>query len=1185
MAEKMFLLGFLLLGLISSSYEESLTCLKVYQEGGAPGVFQSQECPRWTLSNKDLLNPRLALSTKDSIFQKVNCQWAMLQGRRRYQEDRIVCALDFRIPFPGRTGVKESSVGIVAVFDGHNGAEASEMASKLLLEYFFVHTFFLLDGMYSIGLKNPTEKLPYKGEHDVILEVADQDKEREQHNLDLEKSKWILPRIFDEPFHQEVLKESLLRTIHDIDATFSKEAYKNNLQSGSTANVVLIADGQILVANVGDSKSLLCSETLLSPQELKGTLLKSYRRRRRNGDVSALKEYKNFKMPDSNGSTYFVVKELTKDHHPDRDDERTRVEAAGGYVEWAGVPRVNGQLAVSRTIGDVSFKSYGVISEPEVTDWRPLTSNDSYLVAASDGVFEKMTTQDVCEIVWDAHRQHNETSELFSTDMQSLAESIVNTAFERGSMDNIAAVVVPLRSTGISGTRLEDSCDPEVLIDDPYFGLQRFIHTESVATFDLAAFVNDRQILDGILIANEILDIAEREGTSGIVARIDLEKAYDHVDWHAAILEGREVQLPITYIGLRLGIGIPNAALWDIAVERIDRKLAIWKKKYLSFGGRITLIKAASSNMPVYFMSLFKIPAMVVKRIEKIQRDFLWENKEEEYIEAFVRKELPNEAIEFTCGQGIFFQLIPKFQMAQKIFFLGFFFVLISSSESSTFLMLNGRKNHQEDRITCAYDIKIPFPGKFPFELYNDRNLCSFFGIYMEGDKGQCTNQEGFERYTLKRRFDRGSFGEVWLAFQRNCSQNVDALNWMHKNKDSSVNNLRLDPYNMSSQANSSSHLCFTDPDSNDLFILKRLMAERGTASYLSGLREKHFGEVFLNASLSIEEGLMHIARYEESFFVLKCKSKTRHVESFEPPSKDIWLVFRYEGLSLANLIYKEDGAKSTGQEKDDGVKAFQILHPSTWWHWLRTTEEGKKEMRDIIWQLLMALKSCHDRNITHRDIKPGNMVLCFQDGDTGRCLRGKPREGKHYHMKMRIIDFGSAIDEYSIKNLYGSNEPSRYGQTLEYTPPEGLLNASWFQGTTAVKYDMWSVGVVMLELILGSPKVFQIRARTHPLMGLYLEGWNEGIKELAYRIRAFMEMCILIPGSLLKDHQNSRIHGKCSEEFFSNHVKSRDPLKLGFPNVWAMRLVRQLLVWHPEDRLSVDEALQHPYFLPHPQT
>lgn len=49
-----------------------------------------------------------------------------------------------------------------------------------------------------------------------------------------------------------------------------KEASRKNLDSGSTATVVLIAEGQILVANVGDSKALLCSEKFQSPGEAKG---------------------------------------------------------------------------------------------------------------------------------------------------------------------------------------------------------------------------------------------------------------------------------------------------------------------------------------------------------------------------------------------------------------------------------------------------------------------------------------------------------------------------------------------------------------------------------------------------------------------------------------------------------------------------------------------------------------------------------------------------------------------------------------------------------------------------------------------------------------------------------------------------------------------------------------------------
>lgn len=46
----------------------------------------------------------------------------------------------------------------------------------------------------------------------------------------------------------------------------------------------------------------------------------------------------------------------------------------------------------------------------------------------------------------------------------------------------------------------------------------------------------------------------------------------------------------------------------------------------------------------------------------------------------------------------------------------------------------------------------------------------------------------------------------------------------------------------------------------------------------------------------------------------------------------------------------------------------------------------------------------------------------------------------------------------------------------------------------------MWSVGVVILELILGSPHVFQISDRTRALLDKHLEGWSEHTIELAYK-------------------------------------------------------------------------------------
>ena len=82
--------------------------------------------------------------------------------------------------------------------------------------------------------------------------------------------------------------------------------------------------------------------------------------------------------------------------------------------------------------------------------------------------------------------------------------------------------------------------------------------------------------------------------------------------------------LPSSYLGLPLGA--PNKALsaWDGVEERVRRRLALWKCQYISKGGRITLIKSTMASMPIYQMSFFCILKVVARRLEKLQRDFLW---------------------------------------------------------------------------------------------------------------------------------------------------------------------------------------------------------------------------------------------------------------------------------------------------------------------------------------------------------------------------------------------------------------------------------------------------------------------------------------------------------------------------------------------------------------------------------
>ena len=78
------------------------------------------------------------------------------------------------------------------------------------------------------------------------------------------------------------------------------------------------------------------------------------------------------------------------------------------------------------------------------------------------------------------------------------------------------------------------------------------------------------------------------------------------------------------YLGLPLGAPFKTTAVWDGVEERFRKRLAMWKRQYISKGGRLTLIRSILSSMPIYFMSLFCLLRKVRLRLEKIQRDFLW---------------------------------------------------------------------------------------------------------------------------------------------------------------------------------------------------------------------------------------------------------------------------------------------------------------------------------------------------------------------------------------------------------------------------------------------------------------------------------------------------------------------------------------------------------------------------------
>ncbi|KAL4353692.1 hypothetical protein GQ457_06G031150 [Hibiscus cannabinus] len=81
---------------------------------------------------------------------------------------------------------------------------------------------------------------------------------------------------------------------------------------------------------------------------------------------------------------------------------------------------------------------------------------------------------------------------------------------------------------------------------------------------------------------------------------------------------------PSNYLGLPIGPKRNSAALWDPVVVKFNTRLASWKSTTLSIGGRLVLLQSVLSSLPIYFMSIFRMPVAVYRKLSSIMANFLW---------------------------------------------------------------------------------------------------------------------------------------------------------------------------------------------------------------------------------------------------------------------------------------------------------------------------------------------------------------------------------------------------------------------------------------------------------------------------------------------------------------------------------------------------------------------------------
>ncbi|XP_021999378.1 uncharacterized mitochondrial protein AtMg00310-like [Helianthus annuus] len=82
--------------------------------------------------------------------------------------------------------------------------------------------------------------------------------------------------------------------------------------------------------------------------------------------------------------------------------------------------------------------------------------------------------------------------------------------------------------------------------------------------------------------------------------------------------------IPLTYLGITVGSNMNRIKNWTPIIEIFDKRLSVCKAKTLSIGGRLTLIKSVLEILPIYYFSLYKAPAGVIKSLESKMKKILW---------------------------------------------------------------------------------------------------------------------------------------------------------------------------------------------------------------------------------------------------------------------------------------------------------------------------------------------------------------------------------------------------------------------------------------------------------------------------------------------------------------------------------------------------------------------------------
>ena len=293
--------------------------------------------------------------------------------------------------------------------------------------------------------------------------------------------------------------------------------------------------------------------------------------------------------------------------------------------------------------------------------------------------------------------------------------------------------------------------------------------------------------------------------------------------------------------------------------------------------------------------------------------------------------------------------------------------------------------------------------------------------------------------------------------------------------------------------------------------------------NYKKGKRIVYIGEQKDNPNytvvfkkLKVENNFKEILK---EIYFLSCCNKSKYfiklVDVFLSDDKNyIFLILKDEGVNLLELM-EYDG---TEENEENGFDYRNIPNIICW----------------ITFQIVCGLRILHANNLIHQDIKPGNIVISSKS-------------------VVKICDFGSA-------DIVGTNS---FG-TISYESPRNLLG-----NKNNEKDDMWSVGVIMIELFKKSFPFFNWRAIST----------SENNKKESQLKSILSHYRIRVNNNEININDNSQFDS-IKKIIKDNNFKNfeEELLDIGIEDQDALDLIKNLLKINPSQRFSAEQAINSTY-------